>query len=140
MPDKRIEDAIDKALTMIGGIIESAAKEILTQNKSVDTGLLRNSITYALGGERTAIQQYTSNAGSKGKDGKLIEEKGGTYAETAPRDESGTRTLYVGTNVEYAPWVELGTSKSKAKPYLRPAVETSMDKIKRAFEVAFKGL
>ena len=28
---------------------------------------------------------------------------------------------YVGTNVEYAPAVELGTSRQKAQPYLRPA-------------------
>ena len=31
--------------------------------------------------------------------------------------------VYVGTNVEYGPYVELGTSRSKAKPYLHPAAE-----------------
>lgn len=30
---------------------------------------------------------------------------------------------YIGTNVEYAAYVEFGTSKQKAKPYLRPAAE-----------------
>lgn len=29
----------------------------------------------------------------------------------------------VGTNVEYAPYVEYGTSRSTARPYLRPAVD-----------------
>jgi HK97 gp10 family phage protein len=29
----------------------------------------------------------------------------------------------VGTNVEYAPYVELGTHRQKAQPYLRPAAE-----------------
>ena len=28
---------------------------------------------------------------------------------------------YIGTPVEYAPYVELGTRKMKARPYLRPA-------------------
>lgn len=28
---------------------------------------------------------------------------------------------YIGTNVEYAPYVELGTSRKAPKPYLRPA-------------------
>ena len=32
-------------------------------------------------------------------------------------------SAYIGTNVEYAPFVELGTSKQKAKPYLKPAAE-----------------
>jgi HK97 gp10 family phage protein len=29
----------------------------------------------------------------------------------------------IGTNVEYAPYVEPGTHKQKAQPYLRPAAE-----------------
>ena len=35
----------------------------------------------------------------------------------------GENTVAVGTNVHYAPYVELGTSKMRAQPYLRPAVE-----------------
>lgn len=31
------------------------------------------------------------------------------------------KVAYIGTNVEYAPYVELGTSRQKAQPYLRPA-------------------
>lgn len=31
------------------------------------------------------------------------------------------KAVYIGTNVEYAPFVELGTSRQKAHPYLRPA-------------------
>lgn len=30
-------------------------------------------------------------------------------------------SAYIGTNVEYAPYVELGTVKQKAQPYLKPA-------------------
>lgn len=36
------------------------------------------------------------------------------------RDDS---VAYIGTNVEYAAYVELGTQKTKAQPYLRPAAE-----------------
>ena len=31
-------------------------------------------------------------------------------------------SAYIGTNVEYAAYVELGTSRRVAKPYLKPAV------------------
>jgi hypothetical protein len=36
--------------------------------------------------------------------------------------DSGT-VYFVGTNVEYSIYVELGTSKMSAQPYIRPAVE-----------------
>lgn len=36
-------------------------------------------------------------------------------------------TMYVGTNVEYAPYVELGTVNMDAQPFLRPALENHMD-------------
>lgn len=32
-------------------------------------------------------------------------------------------TAYIGTNVEYAPYQELGTSKTKAQPFLKPALQ-----------------
>ena len=35
--------------------------------------------------------------------------------------DSGDRSVYIGTNVEYAPHVELGTRHQQAQPYLRPA-------------------
>jgi len=35
----------------------------------------------------------------------------------------------VGTNTEYAGYVEFGTSKQKAQPYLRPALIKNSDKI-----------
>lgn len=35
--------------------------------------------------------------------------------------DAGDSAVYIGTNVEYAPYVELGTSRQKAQPFLRPA-------------------
>lgn len=138
---QRLDAAAEKALEMIGGVIESAAKENLTANGSVDTGLLRNSITHALGGEYPAASIYSNNAGGINKAGKKIEEKTGEYNAQAPRDANeNEKTVYVGSNVEYAPYVELGTTTQHAKPYMRPAVEQSKDRIKAAFQIAFEGL
>ena len=44
--------------------------------------------------------------------------------------------VYIGSNVEYAPYVELGTSKMAARPFLKPAAENYaeqyMDLLKQA--------
>jgi HK97 gp10 family phage protein len=44
----------------------------------------------------------------------------------------------VGTNVEYAPFVELGTVKMAAQPYLNPALEMNKGNIQRIFAEAIK--
>ena len=33
----------------------------------------------------------------------------------------GEKSVYIGTNVEYAPYVEMGTVNTKAQPFLKPA-------------------
>lgn len=48
-------------------------------------------------------------------------------------------TGYVGTSVEYAPYVEFGTRKMGARPYLTTAAETARDAFVRAVEEALKG-
>lgn len=37
--------------------------------------------------------------------------------------EEEEKAAVIGTNVEYAPYVELGTVKQRPQPYLRPAIE-----------------
>lgn len=48
-------------------------------------------------------------------------------------------TAYIGTNVEYAAFVELGTSRMKARPYLRPAATEHTAEYKALAEQALKG-
>ena len=47
-------------------------------------------------------------------------------------------TEYIGTNVEYAPYVEFGTSKQKAQPYLKPAVTNHVDEYKKIVKSTLK--
>ena len=142
-----VVDAVDKAakqaLTMIGGTVEGHAKEACP----VDTGLLRNSITYALGGQTPGTTAYMSTKG--GVTGK--------YEGAAPQDDDGQVTVYIGTNVEYAPFVELGHSQEPgrfvpaigkrlkkphvdAKPFLRPAVENHEQEIGQIIIKCFRGI
>jgi len=55
----------------------------------------------------------------------------------AARDRAQIR---IGTNVEYATWIEFGTSKRAAKPYLRPAFDTKKAEAVREFTRAFRKL
>jgi hypothetical protein len=61
-----IEKAIEKGLTAIGIEAEANAKTAITRQKAVDTGRLRNSITYAVSGHKAAISTYNADDGSEG--------------------------------------------------------------------------
>lgn len=49
------------------------------------------------------------------------------------------RAAYIGTNVEYAPYVELGTRFMRARPFLRPAATEHGEEYKRIMEASMKG-
>lgn len=121
-----LDDAIERALTRIGLSAEGYAKKELTKNKNVDTGLLRNSITFAISGEPANISSYKADKGNGT----------GSYSGNAPEDKK--KSVYIGTNVEYAAYVELGTSKSKAYPYLKPAATEHNATYKRILEDEMK--
>lgn len=51
------------------------------------------------------------------------------------------KTVYVGTNVEYAPYVEMGTSRHpEAKPFLKPAATDHTEEYKSIVEQFLKGV
>lgn len=56
-----------------------------------------------------------------------------SITHTADRD-----TAYIGTNVEYAAYVELGTKKTKEQPYLMPAVVDHQSEYKQIIENRLK--
>ena len=104
-----LEKALRNGLTAIGMTAERHAKHNITDQKAVDTGRLRNSITYAISGEKAAISTYKTDDGSAG----------GEYKGDAPSDDK--KAVYIGTNVEYAKFIEAGTSKMPARSFLKPA-------------------
>lgn len=41
------------------------------------------------------------------------------------------KVAYIGTNVEYGPYVEMGTSRTRAQPFLRPAAQNHTEQYKQ---------
>ena len=125
-------EQVDMGLEAIGLQAERHAKENLTRNGTVDTGLLRNSVTHAVSGGSPVLQQYSADRG----DGR------GSYSGTV--GDASEKAVYIGTNVEYAPYVEYGHQQYgggghvPAKPFLRPAAAEHNDEYKRIMEKALK--
>ena len=119
-----LEKGKRNALTAIGATAETHTKENITADKLVDTGRLRNSITYATG-DYLGIGTYTDNKKKKYSDAK---------ARNTPKDDE----VAIGTNVEYAAYTELGTQHITAHHYLKRAVTKHQDEYKELTVEAIK--
>ena len=62
--DRKFDQAVEKALRLVGGLAERRAKETISDMEAVDTGFLRNSITFALDGEPANATEYQDDAGN----------------------------------------------------------------------------
>lgn len=110
-----LKSAVRRALMVIGLKAERYAKANCTEMKAVDTGLLRNSITFALAGGQANTTSYAADRGKGGKPPST-----GSYSGTAEGGEEDL-TVYIGTNVEYAPYIEFGTERRGPRPFLHNA-------------------
>ena len=131
-------DAVRRFLEEAGQHLEGEAKEELENDpRRVDTGLLRNSVTFALDGEGAEIDSYQSEGVDKR--GNPIEVKKGVYAGKTPKEPAGHDTLYVGTNVEYGKYVHEGTSGMTPNRFLKNAFERNAGQLKDKLKEALEG-
>ena len=115
---------IPVALEECGLAAEGFAKRLCP----VDTGLLHNSITHAISGGPPAISNYTDNP----------KEQHGEYSGTVPEGDNDKTAMYLGTNVEYAPYVEMGTTRTHEQPFIKPAISDHINDYKRLIENRLK--
>ncbi len=115
-----LDKAIERGLEAIGLTAEGHAKE--DPNMPVDTGLARNSIAHALSGKEASISEYEADKG----DGK------GSYSGTAPNDKD--TAVYIGSNVEYFPYIELGSPTISARHVLKRAATEHTDEYKKLMQ------
>lgn len=102
-----LDRALAEALDELGQRVQHRAQELCP----VDTGRLRNSITYRLGGGGYAFPGMGASAGKE---------------------------VSVGSEVEYAAYVELGTERTRAQPFLVPAASEYADEYRRVVEDGLK--
>ena len=131
-----MHDALKTAMEACGIQAEAHAVNYITSQGAVDTGLLRNSITSVIGGEKP--KKPNAHGDNPSKYGKKQAIPFRPYNGTAPADPEGKVTVYIGSNVEYAPYVEMGTQNGRhrmaARPYLKPAVDNHQDEYKRIIQ------
>ena len=124
-----LEAAIKRGNEAIGMTAEGHAKKKITAAGAVDTGRLRNSITYALAGEETHVKSYKANKGGKDRE---------TYTYDGTAEGKKGSGVYIGTNVEYAVFVENGAQGRTAVHFLQDAATGHTDEYKRLMEDSMK--
>ena len=134
---KTVLESIDKALTKGLEAVGMKAETYAKKDCPVDTGLLRNSITYALSGEMPHVKEYRAYRRNESERKADRNRAIYSYTGTAP-GIAGEKSVYIGTNVEYAPYVEFGTSRQRAQPFLRPAATEHGAEYRRIIEAALK--
>jgi len=60
------------------------------------------------------------------------------YLRGSLRTERGNLEVTIGTPAKYAPYVELGTRRMRAQPYLGPAVQKAVASLTAALEHTFR--
>lgn len=137
-----LEENLEKTLENVGLQAAGYAQlELESEPARVDTGLLRNSITYAIAGEEPAIHSYQSN--SVNKKGESIPIKHGEYHGKMAK-ATGEHSVYVGTNVSYSGYVHEGVTRAngtrmEANRFLRNAIDRHKEEYKRMIEQGLKG-
>ena len=91
---KELNEKVRNALEAIG----AEAERIASGKCPTDTGLLKNSITHAVSGEATAISSYRADE----PDRKGVINSGGYFGTVGDDKEAA---VYIGSNVEYAPYI-----------------------------------
>lgn len=111
-------------LEAIGIEAEGNAKE--DANMPVDTGRARNSITWATKAKEGEGFSYSDDKGNNFND------QIGTGADE--------HSVYIGSNVEYFPYIEEGSRTISARHVLRNAIVKHKDEYLEMLRVAFKNL
>lgn len=123
---QEMHDAVMRAFEICGG--KAAGYAVLAA--PVLTGRLKNSITYITKDKQGPANQFGRGEEAEPKDYK---------AHKTPEDQS----VYIGTNVEYAAYQELGwrghAPANGGKGYIKPAIEDHISEYKDIIQTELEG-
>ena len=118
---RELEKKMPEVLNGMGNELYKHITDFMTEDKVVDTGRLRGSISYS-----TEFNDYNN-----------------PISANQPNDFiKGVRekdTVVYGSNVEYANFVETGTTKQRARHYLKTGTYRAVPRIKKVVEEILKG-
>lgn len=117
--DQAMQKAAMDALEAVGLEAQRDLTLKITDNKQVDTGRLRASMTYVAGDRVGNIK---------------ADNKGILHNEDKPSGKLDYGTLHIGSNVHYA------QKQEKAKPYLVPTVKSNISKYRNMIQDIYKKL
>lgn len=118
---QELENRMPEVLNAVGNELYKSITDFMTQDKIVDTGRLRGSISYS-----TPYNNY-SNPSLANKPEDFI------------KGASEKNTVVYGSNVEYASYVETGTSRQSARNYIKTGTERAVPQIKKSVEQILNG-
>lgn len=97
---RAFENCEDEFLEALGIQGSDNVRRAITAKDAVDTGLMRNSVTFAVSGQSADAASYRGERRSKYRPNAPIPE-GTPYSGTAPAAASGHKAVYVGSNLDY---------------------------------------
>ena len=100
-----------------------------------NTGQVVDGIDSAIGAALEKIGLLAENYAER----KCPVDTGNLRGSIAHEVDTADNAVYIGTNVEYAPYVELGTSRQEAQPFLRPAASEHGEQYRQVLKKALGG-
>lgn len=117
----QLEFKMPELLNANGNEIYKSIYNFMTEDKVVDTGRLRGSISYS-----TPYNEYSNPTSAN---------KGDDFIKGAKEKN----TVVFGSNVEYASFVNSGTSRQRARKFLETGTYRAIPQCKRVTEDILKG-
>lgn len=118
---EELKNRLPEVMDGVGNELYKSIYNFMTEDKVVDTGRLRGSISYS-----TSKKDYKNPT---------IANKGNDFI-TGTKEEN---VVAYGSNVEYASYVNSGTSRQRARKFIENGTYRAVPQIKKVVETILKG-